>query len=163
MSRLLIALIVLVVGFIVYDSLNDADRDDSGNIVSAGDMSVFALRVGDCFNDPPEILGSDELAEIMETEAIPCSEPHDNEVYANFDVSLRTFPGDEEIRALSFDECAERFESFVGMSYAESILDIFYLAPTAESWSQRNDREISCAIFHLEGEKLTGSMSGSGI
>ena len=161
MSRLRIALIVLFVGFIAYNSLNDADRDESGEIVSGGDMSAFSVRVGDCFNDPPEILDGGQ--EIMDVGAVPCVEPHDNEVYAQFDLSLGAYPGDEEISVLAYDRCMESFESFVGISYAESILDILRLTPTAESWSQQNDREVSCAVYNIELEKLTGSMRGSGI
>ena len=39
MSRLRIAVIVLAIGFIAYESLNDADRDESGNIVSGGEIN----------------------------------------------------------------------------------------------------------------------------
>ena len=125
-------------------------------------MSVFALRVGDCFNDRATEQ-SEDLIEVTEMEAIPCSDPHDNEVYAVLEIPLERYPGQEEMGDLAFEECAERFESFVGMSYAESILDIFFLTPTAESWAQGNDRQTSCAVFHVELEKLTGSMGGSGI
>ncbi len=127
-------------------------------------MSVFSIWVGDCFDDSQEVLDAGaDVVEFQDLAGLPCSEPHDNEVYAVFDLYLERFRGASALYDMASDECLERFESFVGMSYAESILDIFYLAPTAESWSQGNDREISCAIFHLEGEKLTGSMSGSGI
>ncbi len=164
MSRLRIAIFALVVGFIAYDFIDDADRDESGNIVSAGELSVFSMRAGDCFNDSQEVIDAGgDAVEAQDLAALPCTEPHDNEVYAVFDLSLERFPGAEALSDMASDQCLERFESFVGMSFEESILGIYPIYPTEESWSQSSDREIVCAVYHVELEKLTGSMKGSGI
>ena len=103
-----------------------------------------------------------------EIAAIPCSEPHDNELYAVFDLSdrlpylaLERFPGEEGIVSFSRDGCFERFENFLGIPYEKSTLLVRMLYPTAESWAQ-GDREVSCMVYHPE-EKLAGSMRGSGI
>jgi len=164
MSLLRIAIFLLIVGFAAYGCLDDANRDESGNIVGEGEVSAFSMRVGDCFNDSQEVIdaGGDEV--VLEAVAgLPCSEPHDNEVYAVLDLSLERFPGGEEIYDLARDECVERFESFVGVSYEASILDIMHVYPTEESWSRGGDREVICAIYHMEADKTTGSMNDSGI
>jgi hypothetical protein len=127
-------------------------------------MSVFSIRVGDCFDDSQEVLDAGaDVVEFQDLAGLPCSEPHDNEVYAVFDLYLERFPGADALFDMASDECLERFESFVGMSYEESILGLYPVYPTEESWSQRDDREVVCAVFHIELEKLTGSMKGSGI
>lgn len=151
----------LVAAYLIYDFTNDADRDESGIIVEGGQVDVFTARVGDCFNDPQEI--EDEGTEVTNLAGLPCSEPHDNEIYAAFDVSLETYPGGESMNDIADIGCSDRFESFVGKPYSESILDIVWFVPTADSWSLGNDREVQCAVYHIDGEKLTGSMEGSEI
>ncbi len=161
MRHLRIVFFVLFIGYVVYDFTNDADRDESGNIVGEGEIDAFAMRVGDCFDDSPEI--TDPSAEIQAVAGLPCSEPHDNEVYAVFDVSFDTFPGDASMFDLSTDACHKRFKSFVGKSYDESVLDLFAIYPTDDSWSQLNDREVICAVYRVDYKKLTGSAKGLGI
>ena len=161
MRHLRIFFFVLVIAYVVYDFMDDADRDESGTIISEGDIDAFAMRVGDCFSDSPGIL--DGSAEVQDVAGLPCSEPHDNEVYAVFDVSLDLFPGDESLFDLSTAACRKRFKSFVGKSYDYSILDMFAIYPTDESWSQLNDREGICAVYRVDYKKLTGSTKGSGI
>ena len=147
---------ISVIAFGVYDFINDAVRDESGSVISEGQIDVFTMRAGDCFNDP-------EAAEFEDVAGIPCFEPHDNEVYAVFDVSFDKFPGEETMSDAATDECLKRFKKFVGRPYEDSVLDIFPIYPTDDSWSRVNDREVICAIYHMDGEKLTGSNKGSGI
>ena len=58
--------------------------------------------------------------------------------------------------------CLERFDGFVGLDYEDSILDIVTLYPTSESW-QQNDREVVCALYDINEEKLVGSTQGRAI
>ena len=161
MGIIRILLFAIVVAYVVYDFTNDADRDESGSIVGEGQIDAFAVRVGDCFDDSPEVL--DPSAEVENVPGVPCSEPHDNEVYAAFDVSFSTFPGDDSMFELATDACLKRFKSFVGKSYEESILDVFALYPTAQSWSRVNDREVVCSVYRVDREKMKGSQESAGI
>jgi hypothetical protein len=139
---------------------DDAERDASGAIVERGEVGWAELRVGDCFQDWENALSGD-VAEITEVSAIPCSQPHDNEVYHLFELSAGgDFPGDESIERLAIDGCFQPFEAFVGRDYASSRLDYGWVVPTSASWSQ-DDREIVCFLFDLEYRDLTGSMRGS--
>ena len=173
MIRPRIGIYILIALFAACGFVDDADQAESGDIVSAEDLDAFPMREGDCFDDSLDTsqaqsvrTGRGGLAE--EIAAIPCSEPHDNELYAVFDLSdrlpylaLERFPGEEGIVSFSRDGCFERFENFIGISYEESTLLVRMLYPTAESWAQ-GDREVSCMVYHSE-EKLAGSMRGSGI
>lgn len=148
---------VVVVGYLAYGAITNADRDDTGAIVSEGTIDAFQLQVGDCFND-----GSGMDAEVSDLPGVPCSEPHDFETYAVFDVALQDYPSEDEMSELAYTRCLERFDGFVGIDYENSVLDIVTLYPTTESW-QQNDREVVCALYDMNEEKLVGSTRGSAI
>ena len=94
---------------------------------------------------------------------MPCSEPHDNEVYAVFDLSQSEFPEGDAMSQFAFDACRNRFNSFVGLDYESSTLDILTLYPTRESWELQGDREVVCAVFEMNSKKLTGSAKNSSL
>jgi hypothetical protein len=151
---------IVGVGYLVNMALN-ADRDETGAIVDGGDVSAFDIRLGDCFDDAGVFSEGD--SEVSKVPAVPCAEPHDNEVYAVFDVSLTSFPEGDEMSNLAFDSCLERFQPFVGKDYESSSLDIATLYPSRESWDRQNDREVVCVVFDVNANKLTGSVKGQAI
>ena len=150
-----IAIAVAAGAYLVYSAL-PADRDETGAIVSAGAVDAFQMRVGDCFDDASSF-DDDEVDSVA---GVPCSKPHDNEVYAIYDIAAPSFPGDE-ISDMAHEGCLERFESFVGKDYDSSSLDIQTLYPSSETWHGRNDREVICAVYDVELSKLTGSVKGT--
>tara|TARA_Y100000996_G_scaffold196730_1_gene154293 strand:+ start:1396 stop:1914 length:519 start_codon:yes stop_codon:yes gene_type:complete len=117
----------------------------------------FALEAGDCFDDTA--MGINEVSEVPE---VPCLLPHDNEVYALFELPPGDFPGDEEVEASAALGCYERFADAIGKNYEESELDFLAMHPTEASWTQISDREVVCLAYHMEYQKLTGSVLGSG-
>jgi hypothetical protein len=147
--------IVVALGVLGYNAMTSADRDGSGAIVDSGNVDAFDIRVGDCFDDSDST--SDEVTSLP---GVPCSEPHDNEAYAAFDVELTEYPGDDAMGQLAVDQCMGRFEGFVGTDYDSSTLDIFPMYPSERSWKQ-SDREVICAIYDMNYEKLVGSVEGS--
>ncbi len=149
-------------GVVAYNISTQADRDASGNIVSGGNLGAFTIQMGDCF-DNTSALGQEEGGEVSSLPGVPCSEPHDNEVYAVFDVDLASFPGDDQMGELAFEQCLERFPSFVGLEYESSALDITALYPSTESWRMQDDREVVCAVYDMNGGKLTGTAKDSAI
>lgn len=153
---------VVGLGVVAYNVATQADRDTSGAIVSEGSVNAFAMRVGDCFNDTSALVA--ELAgEVSSLPGVPCAEPHDNEVYATFDVDFESFPGDEAMGDHAFAQCQERFQGFVGSVYEESVLDITALYPSGTSWNLQGDREVVCAVYDMNLNKLTGSARDSAI
>ncbi|MHA6525119.1 septum formation family protein [Tessaracoccus sp. G1721] len=131
-----------------------ATRDgDSQEVTEAGTADVFSLRVGDCFNDT-----TDE--EISDVPAVPCAEAHDNEVYHSFVMPDGEFPGQAAIDAAIEETCLSEFESFVGMAYDVSTLDIFPLTPTEQGWDELADREIICTVYDPAGQ-TSGSLKGA--
>ena len=157
MQRIL-AILVILGGIYIFESIfnPDASRNDSGQISTEGNVSAFSLRIGDCYDDP-----APDVTVIESVEGIPCTLPHDNEIYAITQISGSVFPGSEEVISLARDFCLGQFEDFVGIEYASSVLDITYVFPTEESWNRINDREIACSVFHMDDEQLSGSMKGA--
>jgi hypothetical protein len=153
--------IAVFAGIGLFSSFNDASRDDSGEIASGGDLDVMTLRVGDCFDDPSEL---DDV--VFDVAALPCSEPHDNEVFSVLPIAGifgETFPGDAALQEYSYEACVgEAFDSYVGTDYLSSSLEVFTFTPTDESWGI-GDREIVCVLFPLDFSKLTGTARNSGL
>ena len=134
-----------------------AERNADGEITSAGAVSAFEMRVGDCFDDE-----AFEVSEVSEVPAVPCGDPHDNEVYSTFDID-GAWPGEARVEELAFEGCYDRFTRVIGKSYEESVLDYTAMYPSAASWKQLDDREVICVAYHMDFDKLTGSVIGSGL
>jgi len=134
---------------------DDTVRDGTGAIVEGGGLGAFVIRTGDCLNLPEESL-------VQSVEALPCSQSHDAEAYAVFDVAGTSYPGASVIDEAAIDGCLAAFHPFVGTSYELSQLELFWLEPTEESWNELDDREIVCMVTTMDGSSLTGSMRGSG-
>lgn len=155
MNRLA-AYVLAALGFGIYGAMTNVDRDDSGAIVDAGTLDAFQVQLGDCFDDPDAY--ADEFSSLP---GVPCSEPHDNEAYAVFDLTMSSYP-EYDIAEISESSCIDRFQGYVGRDYESSSLDVVTMYPSAESWAQ-SDREVVCALYDMSGEKLLGSVKGSGI
>lgn len=119
--------------------------------------NVFDLEVGDCFNDGDLGEGATEVDNVP---IVDCEEPHHNEVFATFDITEADFPGDAATQEIAFEGCVDRFDAFVGLPYEDSTLDVTYLYPTQTTWDD-GDREIVCAVYRLDGIKVTGTLEGS--
>ena len=150
--------IVVIGGYFLYSVVTSADRDDSGAIVSAGTVDAFSIQAGDCFDD---VTGFFDQVDTLP--GVPCDDPHDNEVYAVIPVDLPEFPGDDAMGDIAHEKCLAKFAGFVGKDYESSSLDIYTLFPSSESWSRQNDREVVCAVYDMELEKLVGSVQGMGL
>ncbi len=124
------------------------------------ELWVFDLEVGDCFN---ERIRSDDGVEVETIVKLPCSDPHDNEVFDEraFPQEAGTpYPGNSELTAYADGECLDAFEAFVGISYVLSVLEIGTVVPTLDSWVE-GDRDLTCVLFDPDGEQLTRSMRGA--
>ncbi len=115
--------------------------------------NAFELETGQCLNEP-------DTEEVIDVEIVDCSEPHDLEIYTTGELPDQTFDP-AVIDSASFEICLEAFDGFVGSPYADSELDIYYLIPSEESWSD-GDREVVCAVYDLSGEQLTGTAENIG-
>jgi hypothetical protein len=142
--------IILVIA--VHDSLDDAQRDNNGQVIKPGQESAFSLQVGDCLRSIPG-----DVADVEEVNLVPCASTHKAEVFADIDLTYSSYPGGSVIAERSEALCKKAFEPFVGLTYNESTLDLFFLYPTARSW-RAGDRTVTCLV---SGPHLVGTAKGA--
>lgn len=157
-----------VIGFgQVASTEDDTVRDDDGAIVESGGLGAFRMRTGDCFRYPEAIagVGAGQEYELSSVEGVACSDLHDGEVYALFDLpggDSAAYPGEAAVFDGAAQGCIERFETYVGIGYYSSpTWDISPLYPTAVGWEQIDDREVVCVIVPIDGAPTTGSAAGT--
>jgi hypothetical protein len=116
---------------------------------------VVELEVGACVNDADTPLSAD----IADVPQVPCTEPHDSELYAVIPVAEGSYPGADELISEGQDACQDEFSGFVGIDFRSSQLDFYFYYPTPSSWSA-GDRVIYCMVFD-PGLTVVGSLKGS--
>lgn len=129
-------------------------------------VSVFTLAAGDCFvtTDEPDDGEGDDVV-LRTVELVDCDEPHLAEVVAvtTFpDPPGAPFPGAAARDRTAQELCTPEFERYVGVALAESSLGLVWLSPTEATWTDDDDREVTCAAQAVDGEPLVGSVAGSG-
>lgn len=136
---------------------SEAQRDEpGGQVTEASDADVFSVQVGDC-------LVSEKLPDGTEVESVPvvpCSEPHDLEIYAETELAEGDFPGEEAVAATAEEFCYGEFEPFVGLVYEESAHDFWYFTPLESGWTTMGDRTVQC-VLDTQGTDVTTSLQGS--
>ena len=130
-----------------------ATDSTSGEEIEQTDTDVFTLSVGQCLNNTTE-------TEVQEVPLVDCADEHDLEVYHDFSIEGDDYPGDEAIDSQADAECLTAFETFVGVGYDSSAYGYTYFTPTEGSWTDGDDRLVSCLIGDPEGNKVTGSLAG---
>lgn len=139
------------------DTVSESDGVDLANVdpaAATGAVAITELIPGDCFNDPP--LDAAQVA------LVPCEQPHDNETYFDFLLPEGPYPALEDVEFLAIDQCLVAFESYTGSVYEASILDFDFYYPSPESWAV-GDRIVTCFLYHVDLQPLTGSAAGSGV
>lgn len=126
---------------------------DTQEVIEAGQADVFSLKVGDCFDD----VNADEVTEVP---AVPCGDPHDNEIYFEFTMPDGDYPGEDAVNAAADEQCAPQFDAFVGIAYADSVLDWFPFTPTEGSWTSGGDRVVQCVVWE-PNTRVSGSLAGA--
>lgn len=125
-------------------------------------VDVDEISVGDCVSP----VGDDLF--VGSVELIDCEEPHDAEVYAQFEVpgdalpddpTTPGYPGGSELTWYAQDECQARFESYTGESYWTAPYDVKVITPSFSTWDV-GDRMITCLLIAADGGSLTGSAGG---
>jgi hypothetical protein len=109
---------------------------------------VNNARVGQCYQNN----GSD---------AVPCGQPHDVEVFAILPLGGQQLPTEAELDRLAEPTCTAQFRTYVGVASDASQLDLDWWTPTKASWAS-GDRTVLCVLENADASKLVGSMRGTG-
>lgn len=138
-------------------SQETSEDDDDGPL--EGMFGPTWPGVGACLVDAEvtDAMVGDELTEMP---TVDCDEEHDSEVFAKFDLPDGPYPSDDEYMAELERECLPAFEEYVGISYDESILEIYDVYPLEEGW-EAGDREVICVAYYVDGTTTNEPMKGS--
>lgn len=126
-----------------------AQRTAGGQVGKRGSMDIFALRLADCFNNP----GAHSISSVT---AIPCTQPHDAQVFAQFNATGSGYPGSTALTRLATAGCNARIGGNVDRSKITATMDIRFIFPLPASW-QAGHRRISCLIVDPNPD-LTSSL-----
>jgi hypothetical protein len=138
------------------DTGSDTDTDTEDEYAWGGDGAPLPYEIGDCFREPTDDMGHVQFKD--------CSEPHDYEVYSEFEVPDTpdgSYPGDDRMSYAADEGCLDAFEGFVGVPWDESSYDFAWVAPDEVTWTEYDDRLVQCLAVDPDGEH-TGSLEGVG-
>jgi len=121
-----------------------------------------SLQDGQCFLP---VKGND-AAEDRAVWVVECSDPHLYELYARLKYSgpgagSSGFPGATTVQNWAEQNCFNKFESYVGVPWTRSDLEIQTWWPSIQSWG-KPDRTVLCAVTPADGGLTTGSKAGTG-
>jgi hypothetical protein len=117
-------------------------QSSTGKITHRGDLGVFALSVGDCFDNPTN------TQDIESVTAIPCTQAHDSQVFAKFDLSGSDsdYPTQQAMTQQADSGCNARTGS-IDKTKTTAAMDIRVLFPEQDAWAD-GQRTVSCLIVN---------------
>ena len=114
--------------------------------------TVFSLHPGQCFNSLPNGIAG--------AHAVRCRRPHDGEIYGDFRVAGRGWPGSAALAAQARQGCQSRLSGYLNPQLNTTGLAESYAYPTEGAWAA-GVHLVICEIRGTQG-KLTGSVRASG-
>jgi hypothetical protein len=112
------------------------------------ESAVFKLREGDCVDSPNGTLVS----------VLPCSTPHEAEVFATFALPGSRWPGTAAIASEASSGCVSRLTAYLNPQLAISLSQSF-VYPNQVAWTG-GTRTVICEVRASRGQ-LTGSVRGA--
>lgn len=126
---------------------DSAERSSDGVVQVAGTVSTDDLQIGDC----PKTLTEGRETTV---DVVPCTEPHEAEVIASFELEGEAFPGEDETFRFADGGCSKRIVAVLPPGAPE--YGVFSFAPSRQTWNL-GDREVVCLVTApVDGEPLTG-------
>lgn len=129
---------------------SDPQRNADNEVTKVARIDIFALSVGDC------VPAFDSSGDLTQIDVVPCADPHSDEVFFEFALTTDQLPTEEALLTEIEAQCVPAFADFVGVDYFESALALRWVTPTAETWSQANDRLVQCMIYEPDPQDSTG-------
>ena len=139
--------VLLVVLLIIVGSLSNATRSSStGKITHSGNLSVFSLAVGDCFNNPATV------QDVATVTAEPCNQSHSAQIYAKFNLTGSNFsyPGTATVTQLASTGCTARTAN-VDRSKVSSAMTVHFFFPDQTAWLNGR-RTVACMVVDPSGD-----------
>jgi hypothetical protein len=139
----------LAMGLIIGRISSNADGNPDKRMSGAGDRLAMSLAVGDCFN-------SSQHGEVYTAAPVPCSQPHDGEVFATLALTGST-GADDVLAKQSYHQCRDRLTDYVMDDWSlPHTTGVNYYYPTREI-QQSGNRTATCFTADTDGQ-TTGSV-----
>jgi hypothetical protein len=106
--------------------------------------NVFALRPGQCFQNPPA--SQTELG-VTYVPVVSCTKPHNAQAFVQFTVKGARWPGTQALQRQADSGCHDRIKGNVDASKIKSSMSLRYLYPLESSWASGH-RTITCLIVN---------------
>jgi hypothetical protein len=135
-----LVVIVVIAVFAVTSSSpgNQATRAPNGQISKSGSLSVFSLSVGDCFDNPAS------QQDISSVTAVPCTAPHDAQVFAKFGLSGSNSIYPTNLTQMASNGCNAQ-ENHLNESLVTDSMAIRFIYPVLHAW-EIGQRTVTCLI-----------------
>lgn len=152
--------VIGVGGYFLYNSIFKPGNGGSvGDVDSVQTVPALDMRAGNCI----ETISS--IGMVEEVGLVPCAQPHQAEVFAEYEITDDDFAGEN-----AYDTQADEFCYSEAISLADqygysdellSSLDLQYFVPSQDTWNA-GDRLIVCLVRGSSGD-LTGSYTAGSL
>lgn len=112
------------------------------------ESAVFKLQEGNCVN-----MASGQVVTVL-----PCTTPHEAEVFATFSLPAAAWPGTAAVRQQASAGCQSRLIGYINPQLAISLAQS-YVFPNKVAWTA-GTRTVICEVRAASGQ-LTGSVRGA--
>jgi hypothetical protein len=132
----------------------DISADLKGTMTGLANV-VSNPEVGACTGDVANAQWNDDGVEIVD-----CAKPHFYEIYAAEPMTTIKPASDNDIKTEVTTFCKAQFESFVGLSFDSSTLDVRSNHPSMSSWDATSKHDIQCMVGSDAGG-ITDTLKGA--
>ena len=132
----------VAVALVLNGTLSFNKQPSTTGVTKPGRINIFALRVGDCFQNPPP---SQSALGVTDVSVVPCTTAHNAQVFAQFDATNHSYPGSAALIKEAQTGCQSRISANVNRSKITSTMTLRFLYPEPQSWTNGR-RLITCLI-----------------
>ncbi len=143
-----------IIALAAFVESQQADRDDSGQIVKAGTLAFGDVREGDCLS-LPDINGSADV-DANDVQGVPCGDPHNSETVAVIPINGEDYPGETALDEQSATECEQSVDAATSSNPEFVSLRI---RPVEAVWDDDNGHRVLCFAVRGDGADFTGPVS----
>jgi len=149
--------VVAIVVIVAVTAVSKAHRSTTGTITGSGQVDIFSLRVGDCFQNPPP--GETKLG-VAQVTAVPCTTPHNAQVFAQFNSTDATYPGRQALVHEARHGCRAQEAASLDKSKITGTMTLRFLFPVPQAWTAGR-RALTCLVVDSTKD-LTSSLLSAG-
>lgn len=140
--------VIVLVAVIAYQDGRAPEHGPDGTVTRAGLVLPRDLNVGDCIQLPLDLTG------VTTTSDVPCSQPHNGQVFTILQAAPGSFPGEAQLKNNAENDCRGAVPSFLGTS--QTPLHLITYFPKQQGWD-RGDRYEICVLVDRQKD-ITGDI-----